>query len=199
MIQMHSETHHNQGNQYKKQDRIAEAVETYYPLAQRIAQGDSDLQQELMLSVLDSVGTRNLSDRGRIIGRMLDQRKAYKSGYLTVDRYGNSIDNGCYKRRQNVTRLSFNDTYEKFIRHQIISVNLAIYFTNPRNPEETALFNVDYERFLAHLTPKERGYWNARLEGKLSGDIARLKIAKKNDQGGIRRDIREKFRVWMEQ
>ena len=84
----------NHANPHAGSNGVALAVAEYYPIAQRMACGDWDLQQELMLSVIDSVGTRNIPDRGLIINRMILQRKMYRQGYLFADRFGKSIDNG---------------------------------------------------------------------------------------------------------
>ncbi len=146
-------------NLHPECDSVELASKMYYPVAHRMAMGDEDLQQELMVSVLDSVGTRRISDGAKIIGRMMDQRKAYKSGYLAADKYGNSIDNGCAKRRKGVSFIPYDASAEWSIRKSLNQADLAIYFTNYRSPEETALFNIGYERFLGDLDVVERRYW----------------------------------------
>ena len=177
-------------------NRVHQAVAEYYPIAQRMAWGDHDLQQELILSVINSVGTRKISDQGLIINRMVLQRKMYWQGYLVADRYGKSIDNGCVRRREDVTLIPYDATEETDADQSVRHPDFAIYFTNYRNPEETALFNVGYERFLRDLDVEERDYWNARLEGLSWRDIERLKIAHRNQHAPLKRCIREKFRKW---
>ncbi len=90
-------------------------------------------------------------------------RKAYKSGYLAADKYGNSVDNGCAKRRKGVTLIPYDSSAEWSIRKSLNQADLVIFFTNYRSPEETALFNIGYERFLDDLDVGERAYWDARL------------------------------------
>lgn len=176
---------------------VEEAVRKYYPVARTMAHGDDDLQQELAMSIMDTVGNRRIYDEGLIINRMILQRKMYKTGYLMVDRSGSSIDRGHPRNRQGVTIFPYDTTNERG-NSDTIETDLALYFTNYRCPEETALFNTDYGKFLDSLSVLERAYWDARLEGIVGMDIERLKIANRNEQPGIRRSIREKFREWME-
>tara|TARA_B100001971_G_C18182606_1_gene533706 strand:- start:453 stop:947 length:495 start_codon:yes stop_codon:yes gene_type:complete len=163
-----------------------------------MAHGDKDLQQELMLSVMNTVGNRKIYDQGLIINRMVLQRKMYKTGYLMVDRNGSSIDRGHVRNRKDVTVFPYDTTRERGRRDEIVAADFALYFSDYRNPEETALFNTDYSKFLNNLTVRERAYWDLRLEGIVGMDIERLKIADRNQQPGIRRSIREKFREWLE-
>ena len=44
-----------------------------------MAHGDDDLQQELAMSVMNTVGNRKIYDEGLIIARMVLQRKKLKS------------------------------------------------------------------------------------------------------------------------
>ncbi|OGG45721.1 MAG: hypothetical protein A3F84_18405 [Candidatus Handelsmanbacteria bacterium RIFCSPLOWO2_12_FULL_64_10] len=172
-------------------------MEEYYLIAQKMSWGDDDLQQELILSVINSIGVRKILDQGLIINRMVLQRKMYRVGYLFADRFGKSIDNGCAKRKEEVTLIPY-DSGETDTCQSARHPDFAVYFTDYRNPEETALFNVGYERFLNDLTVEERGFWDVKLEGGTWIDIERLKIAGRNDQPAIRRSIREKFRKWFE-
>jgi len=178
-------------------DRVHQAVAEYYPIAQKMAWGDDDLRQELILSVINSVGNRKIRDQGLIINRMVLQRKMYRVGYLFADRFGRSIDNGCARRREDVTLIPY-DSGETDTGQSVRHPDFAVYFTDYRNPEETALFNVSYERFLDDLTVAERGFWDVKLTGGTWIDIERRKIAGRNDQPTIRRNIREKFRKWFE-
>lgn len=177
---------------------VEEAVNKYYPVARKMAHSDDDLQQELLMSIMDTVGNRRIYDEGLIINRMVLQRKMYKTGYLMVDRNGSSIDRGHPRNRQDVTIFPY-DTANERGNNEIIETDLALYFTNYRCPEETALFNADYSKFLGSLSVLERAYWDARLEGKIWRDIERMKIANRNEMPGIRRSIREKFREWLEE
>ncbi len=171
------------------------AVEEYYPIAQKMAWGDDDLRQELILSVINSVGVRKIHDQGLIINRMVLQRKMYQVGYLFADKFGRSIDNGCARRREDVTLVPYGETDTG---QSGWHPDFAVYFTDYRNPEETALFNVSYERFLRDLTVAERGFWDVKMEGGTWIDIERRKVANRNDQPAIRRRLREKFRKWFE-
>jgi len=173
-------------------------VEKYYPIAQKMAHGDEDLQQELILSVMNTVGKRKIYNEGLIINRMILQRKMYKTGYLMVDRNGSSIDRGHIRNRKDVTVFPYDTARERDSRKEIIDADFALYFSDYRSPEETALFNADYPKFLDSLSVRERAYWDARLEGIVWRDIERRKIANRNEQPGIRRSIREKFREWLE-
>jgi hypothetical protein len=180
-------------------DRIKEAVEEYYPIAHKMAWGDDDLQQELILSVINSVGVRKIRDQGLIINRMVLQRKMYRVGYLFADRFGRSIDNGCARRREDVTLIPYDSTGETDDGWTARHPDFAVYFTDYRDPEETALFNVSYERFLQDLTAGERAFWNAKLEGLTWKDLERRKMVGRNQHAGVKRSIREKFRKWFEQ
>ena len=150
------------------------------------------------MSVMDTVGNRKIRDQGLIINRMILQRKMFKTGYLMVDRNGSSIDRGHPRNRKHVTIFPYDTTRERDRRDEMIEADLSLFFTDYQSPEETALFNVDYDRFLACLTLTERAYWKARLEGNVWRDIERLKIANRNHQPALRRCIREKFRKWLE-
>lgn len=160
-----------------------------------MAHGDEDLRQELLISVMDSVDNRSIYDEGLIVARMLLQRKMYKTGYRMADKYGRSIDNGFSGNREGVTILPYDTTDET---DGIVGADMALYFTDPMDPEETALFNIGYERFLQCLDDRERRYWEARLSGNVWRDVERLKIADRNQQPGLRRNIRRKFRECME-
>ena len=173
-------------------------MEKYYPVAQTMAHGDKDLQQELVLSVMDSVGNRKIYDEGLIINRMVLQRKMYKTGYLMVDRNGSSIDRGHPRNRKGVTIWPYDTARERGSRDEIVDTDFALYFSDYENPEVTALFNADYDKFLDSLTVRERAYWTTRLEGKVWREIELLKIANRNEQPGIRKSIRKKFREWLE-
>ncbi len=181
-------------NPHAGRNGVAVAVAEYYPIARKMAWGDDDLQQELMLSVMDSVGTRKIPDKGLIINRMVLQRKMYWQGYLFADRFGKSIDNGCASRREGVTIIPYESAAGTDTGQS--DPDFAIYFTDYRNPEETALFNVGYERFLDDLTVVERGFWDVKLKGGTWVDVERLKIADRNHQPALKRRIREKFRKW---
>lgn len=163
-----------------------------------MAHGDEDLRQELLLSVMDSVDNRSIYDEGLLVARMILQRRMFKTGYLMVDRNGSSIDRGHPRNRQNVTIFPYDTAWERCSRDEIIETDLAFYFTNYKSPEETALFNADYSKFLDSLSVRERAYWDTRLSGGVWKDIERLKIADRNQQPGIRRSIRRKFREYLE-
>jgi hypothetical protein len=179
-------------------DCIKEAVKEYYPIAHKMAWGDDDLQQELILSVINSVGVRKITDQGLIINRMVLQRKMYRVGYLFADRFGRSIDNGCARRREDVTLIPYDSVGEADTEKSARHPDFAVYFTDYRNPEETALFNVSYERFLRDLDVTERAFWNAKLEGLTWHDLERLKLIGRNQHAGVKRSVREKFRKWFE-
>ena len=115
-----------------------------------------------------------------------------------VEKYGRSIDNGHIRNRKDVTVFPYDTARERGSRDEIIDANLALYFSDYRSPEETALFNADYTKFLGSLTVREQAYWKARMEGVVWRDIELLKIANRNEQPGIRRSIRGKFREWLE-
>lgn len=178
---------------------VALAVAEYYPIAKKMAWGDDDLQQELLMSVMDTVGNRKIYDAGLIINRMVLQRKMYKTGYLMVDRNGSSIDRGHVRNRQDVTIWPYDTANERVSRDAIVETDLALYFTDYRSPEETALFNTDYGKFLNCLSVRERAYWDARLEGGIWKDVERLKIANRNEQPALKQCVREKFRKWFEE
>jgi hypothetical protein len=179
-------------------NRVHQAVAEYYPIAQKMAWGDDDSRQELLLSVITSVGARKIRDQGLIINRMVLQRKMYRVGYRFADRFGRSIDNGCAKRREDVALIPYDSTGETDDGWSARHPDFAIYFTDYRNPEETALFNVGYERFLQDLDGKERAFWNAKLEGLTWHDLERRKIIGRNQHAGVKRSVREKFRKWFE-
>ena len=164
-----------------------------------MAHGDKDLQQELVLSVMDTVGNRKIHDEGLIINRMVLQRKMYKTGYLMVDKYGSSIDNGHTRIRENVKIFPYNSIEETDSKNEIVNANFSLYFCDYRSPEETALFNIDYSKFINELTVRERRFWNAKLEEIKWRSIEKLGIANRNEQPEIRRNIREKFREWLEE
>jgi hypothetical protein len=176
---------------------VALAVAKYYPIAQKMSWGDDDLQQELLMSIMDTVGNRGICDEGLIINRMVLQRRMYRTGYLMVDRNGSSIDRGHPRNRQGVTVWPYDTTNERGSRDAIVETDLALYFTDYRSPEETALFNADYGKFLGCLTVRERAYWEARLQGGIWKDIERFKIADRNQQPALKRCVREKFRQWL--
>ena len=146
----------------------------------------------LFLNMLDVIGS------WRLHYPLEPCRKMYKTGYLMVDRNGSSIDRGHVRNRKDVTIFSYDTARERGSRDEIVAADLALYFSDYENPEETALFNTDYSKFVDNLTVRERAYWDARLEGIIWKDIERLKIADRNQQPGIRRSIREKFREWLD-
>ena len=184
------------GFQTQDANRVHEAVAEYYPIAQKMAWGDDDLRQELLLSVIDSVGTRKIPDKGLIINRMVLQRKMYWQGYRFADRFGKSIDNGCARRREGITVIPYESAEETGVSQNVKYPDFAFYFQ--RSPEAIALFNVGYERFLGDLDVAERAFWNAKLEGLTWLDLERRKIVGRNQHAGVKRSIRQKFRKWFE-
>jgi len=119
---------------------------------------DEDLQQELLFSIINTVGNRKIYDEGLIINRMVLQRKMYKTDYLMVDRNGSSIDKGHVRNRENVTIFPYDTTRERGNRDEIVDTDFSLYFSDYRSPEENALFNVDYRKFLDSLSVLERNF-----------------------------------------
>ena len=113
-------------------------MEKYYPIAQTMAHGDKDLQQELVLSVMDTVGKRKIYDEGLIINRMVLQRKMYKTGYQMVDKYGSSIDNGHVRNRKDVTVFPYDTARERGSRDEIIDIPAVSEFNSIAENTETA-------------------------------------------------------------
>ena len=163
-----------------------------------MAYGDEDLQQELLFSIVNTVGNRKIYDEGLIINRMVLQRKMYKTGYLMVDRNGSSIDRGHVRNREKVTIFPYDTTRERGSRDEIVDADFSLYFSDYKSPEATALFNTDYDKFLNSLTVLERSFWNAKLKGVMWKDMERLRIADRNKQPKIKKEIRKKFKEWLE-
>ena len=175
---------------------IEEAVEKYYPVAQKMAKGDDDLQQELMLWVIDHLCHKNDVNERYIIQRMHLHVKAYKRGYLMLNGYGRSIDHGDPTGRpHNYTLVDYVEMNE-YCGSNVIEADLDMMYARNSNPERGAQFRCDYEKFLASLTPKERKYLDAKLQGMTWTEINDMRIVPNNDQHRLKMSIKEKIQKY---
>lgn len=173
---------------------IEEAVDRYYPVAQKMARGDDDLQQELILWVIDNLVYRDDFNEKYILQRMHLQIKAYKRGYLKLSGYGRSIDLGDPTgRKHNYTHI---DSLEKY-GVQDIEAGLEMYFRT--SPEQEALFRVDYGKLVASLTDMEKRYLGAKLCGLTWTEINELKIVPSHRQHGLKMSIKKKIREYLDE
>ena len=172
------------------------AVNIWYPLCERLSRGDPDLLQELLITLLDLPTYDRINDAFVVIV-LKTRRKMYWRGYRWADRYGWSVDNGAKTRREDVTIRPYDTvdefSYNAFRKDEIIEWELSRVRGDFDDPEEIALFNVSYARFVCSLNSKERGYFEARLEELDWEQIERFRIADRNRQAGLRRRIRRKF------
>ncbi len=165
-------------------DMVREAVAEFYPIAQNMAQGDDDLQQELALSILESLD-RGFESRGLIIHQMKFQRDRYRSclGGRQGTSCGRSIDNGDLRFRRGVQRVSIED----------------LVLRSRDNPETTALFNISFERFKRDLSEDESTWFEARSKGQAHWTRSGYAGVSGWKTVRVRTMVREKFRKWFEE
>ena len=158
-------------------------TEAYIPAAHAMARGDDDLRQELCLLAVESV--RAGKPRAHVIQGMRRRRAMYFEGYLAVDRYGCSLDNGPKIRRPGRMRLPMEGE-----NGEIFDAGLVEYCTcSVASPEDIALFRVAYGRFMATLSGPERPYWTWKA-GDGAGPAPVMSGRKKAQ---MRKDLRQRF------
>ena len=125
------------------------AVEECIPIAHNMAEGDEDLEQELLLTACLRAQDGN-TDVPRLIYFMLLRRLEYRAGRGN----GKSVDNGEKRNRQDVQ-----------VTHDPAVLDLAVESHYERaHPDDTAIFRAGISRFLESLTSKELTYWDARVD-----------------------------------
>lgn len=124
-----------------------------------MSRGDEDLQQELALAAWNAV--RHGVPESKIVAHVWRQRSRYYEGYLSVDKYGHSVDRGLKEMRRPDGRAPLRTGDGDELLEPIVLEAVS----NVRNPAQLALFNVAYERFLASLSATERRYWDLRVAG----------------------------------
>ena len=155
-----------------------DGLSQYLRVARNMSHGDDDLMQELALSALNSL-RKGETDRGRIIRRMFCDRMDYWQGYSSVTRWGISVDNGHWNRRQQ--RLSYDD---------------GKVWVDPRDSvEDVALFNVCRERLVRAMTEKERRYYEQRTAGFNTSSKDHTAMCR---EYLLRKGLREKVRQFLE-
>ena len=174
---------------------MEKAVRCYYPIAQSMAKGDDDLQQELMLWVIDHLVYKQDVNEQYILQRMNLQVKAYNRGYRIVDGAGTSVDRGDPTGRKQHYALVPYDCMDGYCP-DILNGDLEMMYARHPSPEREALFHVDYEKFIASLTDLEKRYLDAKLKGMSWTEIDRQRIVDRNQQHRVKESIKEKMRAY---
>ena len=151
------------------------AVEECIPIAHYMADGDEDLEQEMLLKACQVVQD-GPADVPRLIYFMGLRRLEYWAGRGN----GKSVDNGERRNRQDVLIVP----YEHFDQTAITSRTEAGF------PDEAALARIGCERFLDSLTPKERGYVYLKIYGS---DKAFTQWYKRTIRPSVRRKFKAQF------
>jgi len=161
-------------------------LEAYIPYCESLSQGDEDLRQELFLAAWTTMRNGHTYP-ARVIHSMQMARIKYRRGW------GRSIDNGNPWRRPKWGSL----TPMRYDEDQLKDPVLVSYCRAADNPEETALFNIGFERFENALSPLERRYVEMKLAGFVVNDrklgISRYMVTR------VRDGIRQKFSDTMEE
>ncbi len=169
----------NRADRHVERDRTANAALEYLPVARSMSRGDRDLQQELMVGVIE--GIQRGIERSHIIHRLIFRRKNYYDGYLSVSRFGVSIDTGKKTRRPDRQRISIED----------------LSLRSSDDPSQVALFSIGFQRFKNNLEGQEVQWWAAKEKG-LPSSRAGFNGWSSTTAHRIKTRVREKFRAQFE-
>ena len=129
-----------------------------------------------------------------IMQRLHLQVRAFHRGYRISDGFGKSVDRGDPTgRSHNYTLLS----YKEACGCKVNESDLDSMVGEIPDPEKEALFRVDYEKFLDTLTPMERRYFDAKLQGLTWTEIKEQRIVPTYRQHQLKMSIKNKLRDYL--